>query len=497
MLAALPWLHFKFFGLMAAVAGAGAWFIWRHGETTRSRGGALAALLALALPLLITSAGHVAFTWTLYGRLSPLAIHVGADPSLRATAQGDDLIAYVTDPIGAVSTAIGYFLDQREGLLFYGPQYLLAAAGLGWLWRRRRADAVALLIALAALVGPYALAQETGHWAPPARPITGVLWILAAAMAIGLMLPAGSGNVGRARAALRAVLITWGAGATVLLLLQADLLYHDYNAGRSLVLRRYGAPGLPLSDMAPLWLGPHAVRWGVSLLGLALAIAVAAFFWRWGSDAARHAAQAIPDPIDASATDAGLAGVSSPAPAGVGEAMQRPAPARRRTPTSLRAAAALVIVAAILLLAHHAFVPLADLHESWTYGPIRFWKPQSPPTRAWGEPEGLWTGGYDTVHLLVSSREPIDLLILEVTALAPMRADLQLGRDRRSLNLAPGGRAFARLRPGPGARWGDERFYQLTVTARGGVSPAAIGRSRDGRGLGVRLSFFELRRGGS
>ena len=98
LLAALPWLHFKFFGVMAAVCLIGTLRLRRR-EPGRARILALAAFIA---PQAISGLGHVAFTWALYGRISPLAIHVGADAALRATAAGDDWLAYVTDPLGAL-----------------------------------------------------------------------------------------------------------------------------------------------------------------------------------------------------------------------------------------------------------------------------------------------------------------------------------------------------------------------------------------------------------
>jgi hypothetical protein len=460
LLAALPWLHFKFFGLMAAVAATGGWWIWKEaGERRR-----VVALAALAAPLLLTTLGHVAFTWELYGRLSPLAIHVGADPTLRATAAGDDWVAYLTDPVGAAATAIGYLLDQREGLLFYAPQYLLAAAGLGWMWTRRRRDAVALGLVFAALVGPYALSQEIGHWAPPARPLTGVLWALALPMGIGAVLPAGNERGAPRREALRGVLITAGACATATMLLQADLLYHDYNVGRSLVLLRYGAPGLPLSGIAPLWLGPDAVRWGPSMISLMVAAAAAVFLWRWG----KETAETLPARSRASLEGAAVRSQAT------------------------RAAAGFVVAAAALMLWHHARVPLTDLHQAWTFGPIRVWKPQSPPTRAWATDRGVWTGGHDSVQMLLSSREPIDRIVLEVSALAPMLAEVQMGRDRQMLSMVPGQRLLTRLTPGPGARWRGEYFYHLNVVAHGGVSRAALGIDEDSRGLGVFLQLVQL-----
>ena len=283
---------------MAVVAAAGAWSIWQR----RPSPARLSSCAALAVPLVATTLGHAFFTWRLYGSLSPLAVHVGADPSLRATAAGNDLVAYVSDPVGALTTAIGYFMDQREGLLFYAPHYLLAIAGFAWLLKRQRQDALALALLFAALVGPYALSQEIGHWAPPAQLLTGVLWTLALPMGVALVLPVGDDKHGRARGALRAVLVACGAGTTLLLLMQADLLYHDYNVGFSLVLLRYGAPGLPLTAFAPRWLGPEAVRGGVSFAWLAAVAALGIYLWRWE----REAEQKDDDAMTASSTSPGV-----------------------------------------------------------------------------------------------------------------------------------------------------------------------------------------------
>ncbi len=470
LLAPLPWLHFKFFGLMAAVALAGAWWIFVNTEPAWRR----VSIAALTAPLVLTGLGHLAFTWRLYERLSPLAIHVGADPELRATAAGDDLVAYLTDPVGAIATGVGYFLDQREGLLFYAPQYLLAAAGFAWLWRRRRRDAIALAFVAAALVVPYAMSQETGHWSPPARPLTGVLWVLAAPMAIGLMLPAGA-TYGRTRSAVRAVLVAAGIAMTVTTVLQADLLYHDYNVGRSLVLMRYGAPTLPLWGWAPLWLGPEAVQWGPSLVALGVAAALAALLWRWGTDVAgRVSSEELPVAGALAASGVAPATVLTPAAAGT------------------VAATAFVALAASLMFWHHHRVPLTALHQPWTFGTIRVWKPQSPPTRAWATEQGVWTGGNDTVRLLLSSTEPIDSIAFQLETLAPMIAEVQLGRDRQPIRVDPRSPSLARFSPGPGAAWNGEHFYHLEVVARGGISRAALGIDDDTRGLGAFLEVVQV-----
>jgi hypothetical protein len=130
LLAFLPWLHFKFFALMMAVAASGIWFLLRasdDGERARQR--RYLVIAALATPLLLTCVGHVGFTWRLYGRVSPLAVGVGTGAEARVTSFGDDYLAYMLHPWGALRTGIELFLDQKEGLLFYAPHYLLAIAG--------------------------------------------------------------------------------------------------------------------------------------------------------------------------------------------------------------------------------------------------------------------------------------------------------------------------------------------------------------------------------
>ena len=253
MLGSLPWLHFKFAAITGVVALAGAYKMATDAERRRGGQRPWTPIGALLGPVALAGLGHVAFTWTLYRRLSPLAIHLGSDPARREPAFGHDWSAYFMDPGGIFRTGIGYFMDQKEGLLFYAPHFLLAIAGFAWMRRHRRFDAIVLALVFVALVGPYALSQETGHWSPPARPVTGVLWTLGVALGIALALPTGNDRRGRILAGLRGLLLAWGAGTTTMLIVQNDLLYHDYGAPSSLSLLRYGAPSLELWRLAPLW----------------------------------------------------------------------------------------------------------------------------------------------------------------------------------------------------------------------------------------------------
>ena len=99
--------------------------------------------------------------------------------------------------------------------------------------------------------------------------------------------------------------------------------------------------------------------------------------------------------------------------------------------------------------------------------------------------------------MVISSPEEVDQLVLRLRTLAPMRAEVQVGRDRQDFDLEPGRGLLARFSPGPGTRWREESFYHLNVTAHGGVTPSALGQSSDGRDLGVRLEVVQVNGGGS
>lgn len=178
-LAALPWLAVKTIPLALVLATLACW--------AHRRGNAWRRALPVLVPLVASLALHAGFTWALYGSLSPSAVYLGADPEFgRQPGYGDSLGAYLADWPTALRTLVGYFLDQKEGLLFTGPHWLLAAAGLPWCWRHRRRHLLVFGLAFAAYVGPYALSQQIGGQSPPARPLMAVLWMGALPLGVAL-----------------------------------------------------------------------------------------------------------------------------------------------------------------------------------------------------------------------------------------------------------------------------------------------------------------------
>jgi hypothetical protein len=73
-------------------------------------------------------------------------------------------------------TLVGYFFDQRDGLLFYAPLYFFALLGAWDMLKRKRKDFFLVFL----LTSPYVLTsafltQRTG-FAPQARPLVAVIW---------------------------------------------------------------------------------------------------------------------------------------------------------------------------------------------------------------------------------------------------------------------------------------------------------------------------------
>ena len=462
LVALLPWLGVKFFAMAAALTVVGTVMLSSLASKSRMR------VAGLLVPIVASVAVHMTFTWVLYGRLSPLAIyHGGSATGLRPVGQGESLLDYLLDLPGAMQSAIGLLIDQRHGLLMVAPQYLLAVAGFAWLWRRRRADFWALLAVFLAHWGIHAVSQEMPGWSTSGRPMVGALWTLAIPMGVALAQRPPSDSAGRFFAGTRAALVAGGVCLTALLLAQPHLLYHDFGIQYGLLLMRYGAPGLPLWTLFPLWVHIGEPQWLVSILWLIGTIAVGALLWR----SARYA-------------DPGSRG-SSPD--------QDPADASRQRATGYRAARLVFASLAVFLLLRGVLVPLTQLHQPRAYGDLTVWTANSLIEEAWADPDGVWVRGEHGVILPVSSGRPIASITVEVSGLVQMYATVQLGRDSGDGLVRPGAPIVLELEPGPGRRWQGQQFYLLGVDAPEGVSPADRGiDTRDRRLLGLYLRVLDV-----
>lgn len=124
--AALPWLHDKYYLLAAllVMAGVGQW-----------RRAPFAALAALLVPVLATVGLQGAYYYSLHRVIYPITDH-GALSIKKALCGG----------------WLGLLVDRTDGLFVYWPAALVAVAGLAVLWRMNRK------------IGGWIAVLVTAHW---------------------------------------------------------------------------------------------------------------------------------------------------------------------------------------------------------------------------------------------------------------------------------------------------------------------------------------------
>jgi hypothetical protein len=166
------WFHaIKYVLLAGPLLLYGCWVL----RARRARAGEYASYLFF--PALVTAA-YLVFQKSLYGSFSLSAV------SWKGSLEAGETLAYLKELVVGIpfrfrwETLAGYFFDQKDGLLFYAPVYILAFPGLVEMARRNARDFRAILF----VTSPYILVsafltQRTGY-APQARPLTAVIWAL-------------------------------------------------------------------------------------------------------------------------------------------------------------------------------------------------------------------------------------------------------------------------------------------------------------------------------
>ena len=173
LLSSFIWLHaLKYFFILSPLF---LYVLWVLIKKQRARSDIAFFLGPFALILIL----YFYFQFSIYGSLNPVFVFKqGAMVQPQNVGFLETLLTRI--PIRfRVDTLLGYFLDQRDGLLFYAPVYFFAFLGLVELIRRKRRDFWLLLF----ITGPYVfvsafLTQRAGY-APPGRPLVAVVWGMA------------------------------------------------------------------------------------------------------------------------------------------------------------------------------------------------------------------------------------------------------------------------------------------------------------------------------
>jgi hypothetical protein len=234
LLGLLPWLGPKFLPAALPVGYLAARALWRVRRRTLAVGTVELALFSVAL--------YVGLNEALFGGPTPYSANDAADPATGASF-----------PEGYLDRSyrlVALFIDRGYGLLRWAPVFLLAFAGLWWLWRSHRdrlaravpglreveltAGLCAAVLGAQLLVAAFLAPSMFGLWFP-ARHLLAALPLTIPLVAWGLR---HAPRVGTALAALTLAASVW--------------LYVDVRWGEgSLVASRPDAPFGPLTDVFP------------------------------------------------------------------------------------------------------------------------------------------------------------------------------------------------------------------------------------------------------
>jgi hypothetical protein len=270
LLGALPWLGTKFVAAGLVVGAFAARAIWRARRRTLAVGSVEIALFSVAL--------YVAINEAVYSGPTPYAADGGGETATDASFPGGYF--------GRAYRLVALFIDREYGLLRWAPVFLLAFAGVWWLWRSRRdrlaravpnlremqltAGLCAAALGAQVLVAAFVAPTMFGFWFPP-RHLMAALPLAVPLIAWGL----------RHAPRLGVVLSALTLGASVWL--YADVRWGD----GSLAANRPDAPFGPLTDALPLF--EPGGGWPFWLAG-AIGVAAVAVVLR-EAFAARHSRQ--------------------------------------------------------------------------------------------------------------------------------------------------------------------------------------------------------------
>lgn len=197
-------------------------------------------LYFLFVPLCLFSL-HIIFSSAFYNSVSPFAV------SIRGPSTTSDSIAYIRSLFVDIpfryrwETLLGYFLDQRDGLLLYAPLYFFAFLGMIEMGKRRSRDLGLVLCLTGLYILNLAFLTQRPAYAPQARTLVAVFWAMA--IFLGYFL---AGNAKKIFTHIFSLLSFFSLLVTLLLLRNPRALYQPTTAGET---ERAGLLFLQLSNL--------------------------------------------------------------------------------------------------------------------------------------------------------------------------------------------------------------------------------------------------------
>ena len=116
-----------------------------------------------------------AYLYTLYGSFIPFSIYEGVMTPEKVAAFKE--MIFKLPILLRIDTFFDYFLDQRDGLLFYSPFYLFGFLGMVEAFRKNRREFLFLLFISFPFLFNYAFFTHRQGACPPGRIIAPISWV--------------------------------------------------------------------------------------------------------------------------------------------------------------------------------------------------------------------------------------------------------------------------------------------------------------------------------
>lgn len=165
----IPWLGAKYIIVAVPIIILGLYFSLMHKHSLNL---IILSFSSLAISYLI----FLYFLYLWFGSISTLSLYHGVLTKENASYI-KDLIIYRIPLTMRIETLIGYFFDQRDGLLFYSPLYFFSFLGFLEMTKKKRVVAISLLLISIPFILNYSFLTHRGGASPQARPILPIFHI--------------------------------------------------------------------------------------------------------------------------------------------------------------------------------------------------------------------------------------------------------------------------------------------------------------------------------
>jgi len=437
-IALLPWLGIKYIVFAGVLLVVSMFTLWRPNPGER-----WGKILLFIAPVILSAGMYLFFLWSLYGNIFPSSVYRGV--ALDSSSQKWLIYLMKAGFHDFLSRVVGYFLDQRFGIFFFSPIYVLGIAGLLYFWKQRKREALNMTFVFS-VFGIFSAYFYWGGFCPPGRPMIPVIWAWALFTVFAF-----TASPNPYRTIVKRAAIALSFFSVWMALKNPWLLYHDNTltgfsegaAGGELLLELSNA-FVNFTKLFP-FLGRRSTTWiALAVWMIAIAVLVNVFMKK------------VPE--------------------------TKPMPFPRRMSGHL----SLVFCLSLLVLTYVFFDVHLDRKKSFEG---RNYQIFFQDTNHHGhELGGFWTKGKRKTTIVLRSQDPLSHIELSLTGRVEGRSEIQVGSTKRRIERTKESAFHGKVSFSPvkGFPMHKGYLYYITVEDSSGFIPFQLDRKeQDNRYLGV------------